>query len=143
VFSIDDSTEAVLQRKIESMQRLIREDPEQAIHISSIAKRHYQLQIETLQNAPRDAAKLEQIIKAKERENKEARHIYETERSVTEIEMLKFMLYLVMRGGIMKRRATGYLEGRYMLQGKKKKEGKFSLCADGSISGVTVSSNSC
>jgi len=51
-----------------------------------------------LQNAPRDAAKLEQIIKAKEREkNKEARHIHETERLVAEIEMLRFVLFLVDR----------------------------------------------
>jgi hypothetical protein len=97
VFSIDDSTEAVLQRKIESMQRFIREDPEQAIQISSVAKRHFQLQIETLQNAPRDVSKLQQIIKAKERENEEARHIYETERLVSEIEMLKLVLCLVIR----------------------------------------------
>jgi hypothetical protein len=41
VFSIDDSTEAVIQRKIEAIQRLIRQDPKQAIQISSVAKRHF------------------------------------------------------------------------------------------------------
>jgi hypothetical protein len=42
-------------------------------------KRHFQLQIKTLQNGPRDVEKLEQIIKAKERENNEkARHIEDT-----------------------------------------------------------------
>jgi hypothetical protein len=97
VFSIDDSTEAVLQRKIESLQRLIKEDPGQTLQISSIAKSHFQLQIETLQNAPRDVSKLQQIIKAKESDNKEATHIYETERLVTEIEMLKLVLCLVNR----------------------------------------------
>jgi hypothetical protein len=56
------------------------------------------LEIHTLQNAPKDASKLEQIIKAKERENNDkARHIYETQRLVTEIEMLKLVLYLVNR----------------------------------------------
>jgi hypothetical protein len=101
VFSIDDSTQSVLQRKIEAMQRLIREDPEQSIQISSIVKRHYQLQIETLQNAPRDVSKLKQIIKAKERENNDkARHIENIQRLVTEIEMLKFVLYLVNRKAI-------------------------------------------
>ena len=95
VFSIDDSTQAVLQRKIESMQRLIREDPRQAVQISSVTKSHFQLQIRTLQNAPRDVEKLQQIIKAKERENKEATHVYETKGLVTEIEMLKFVLFLV------------------------------------------------
>jgi hypothetical protein len=97
VLLIDDSTEAVIQRKIEAMQRFIREEPEQAIPISSIAKRHFQLQIETLQNAPRDPSKLEQIIKAKERENNEARRIDDTQRLVTEIEMLKLVLCLVNR----------------------------------------------
>jgi hypothetical protein len=97
VFSIDDSTEAVIQRKIESLQRFMREDPRQAVQISSVAKQHFQLQVETLQNAPRDVSKLQQIIKAKERENSEARHIYDTERIVTEIEMLKLMLCLVNR----------------------------------------------
>ncbi len=44
--------EAVIQRKSEAMQRFIREDPEQSIQNSSVTKRHFQLQIETLQNAP-------------------------------------------------------------------------------------------
>ena len=93
VFSIDDSTEAVIQRKIESMLRFIREDSEQAIQISSVTKRHFQLQITTLQNAPRDVSKLEQIIKAKEKEKDKARHFDDTQRLVTEIEMLKFVLF--------------------------------------------------
>ena len=88
------------------MQRFIREDPGQAIQISSVAKRHFQLQIETLQNAPRDVSKLQQIIKAKESENNEPRHIDDTPRLVPEIEMLKLVLFLVMRGGRMKRRET-------------------------------------
>jgi hypothetical protein len=41
--------EAVIQRMIEAMQRFIREDPEQSIQISSVTKRHFQLQIKTLQ----------------------------------------------------------------------------------------------
>jgi hypothetical protein len=98
VFSIDDSTQAVLERKIESLQRLIREDPEQAVQISSVTKSHFQLQIRTLQNAPRDADKLQQMIKAKERDNNDkARHMDQTQRLVTEIEMLKFVLFLVNR----------------------------------------------
>jgi hypothetical protein len=97
VFSIDDSTEAVIQRKIESTQSLIREDPGQAIQISSVAKRHYELQISTLQNAPRDVSKLQQIIKAKEKQNEEATHFEDTQMLVTEIDMLKLVLCLVNR----------------------------------------------
>jgi hypothetical protein len=56
------------------------------------------MQVTKLQNAPRDASKLQQIIKAKERENnEEARHIEDTQRLVTEIEMLKVVFYLVNR----------------------------------------------
>jgi hypothetical protein len=93
---IDDSIEAVIQRMIEDKRSFIKEDPE-GIPISSVTKRHFQLQIQTLQNAPRDAFKLEQIIKAKERQNEKARHIEDTQRLVTEIEMLKFVLFLVNR----------------------------------------------
>jgi hypothetical protein len=83
---------------IEAKQRFIKvnsEADDRTLIISTAAKRHSELQIKTLQNAPRDASKLEQIIKAKERENEKARHIEDTQRLVTEIEMLKFVLYLV------------------------------------------------
>jgi hypothetical protein len=98
-FPINDSTtEAVIQRMIEAMRTFIREgDSQEGIAISSVTKRHFQLQIKTLQNAPRDAATLEQIIKTKERENAEAMRIDDTQRLVTEIDMLKFVLFLVNR----------------------------------------------
>jgi hypothetical protein len=83
------------------MQKFLREGEDQEegtpIPISTVTKRHFQLQIKTLQSAPRDAEKLQQIIKAKERENDKSRHIDDTQRLVTEIEMLKFVLYLVNR----------------------------------------------
>jgi hypothetical protein len=60
----DASTEAVIQRMIEAKRSFIREDPE-GIQISSVTKRHFQLQIQILQNAPRDAAKLEKSLKQK------------------------------------------------------------------------------
>jgi hypothetical protein len=69
----DDSTGAVIQRMIEAKHRFIREDPE-GIQISTVTKRHFQLQINSLQNAPRNVEKLEQIIKAIERENEKAMH---------------------------------------------------------------------
>jgi hypothetical protein len=60
----DDSTEGVISRMIDALRKFIREDQEQeeGIAISSVTKRHFQIQIQTLQNAHRDAAKLEQII---------------------------------------------------------------------------------
>jgi hypothetical protein len=97
---IDASIEAVISRMIDAMRKFIREDQQEGkegIPLSSVTKRHFQLQIETLQNAPQDVEKLGQTIKAKERENKEARRIEETQRLVTEIEMLKVVLCLVIR----------------------------------------------
>jgi hypothetical protein len=60
-------------------------------------KRHLELEIKTLQNAPRDPDKLRRLLKGKQRQNEEATHIEDTQRLVTEIEMLKVVLYLVCR----------------------------------------------
>jgi hypothetical protein len=65
--------------------------------INPIMKRHLELEIETLQNAPRDEDKLRELLKLKEKENEKATHIEDTQRLVTEIEMLKVVLYLVSR----------------------------------------------
>jgi hypothetical protein len=50
-----------------------------------------------LQNAPRDAAKLRRLLEMKQRQKDEAMHIEDTQRLVTEIEMLKVVLFLVSR----------------------------------------------
>jgi hypothetical protein len=60
-------------------------------------KRYLALQIKTLEKAPRDAEKLERLLKAKRRQKEEAMYIEDTQRLVTEIEMLKVLLYLVRR----------------------------------------------
>ena len=53
-------------------------------------KKHLELEIKTLQNTPRDAEKLEKLLKIKQRQKEEeAMHIEDTEKLVTEIEMLK------------------------------------------------------
>ncbi len=65
--------------------------------LNPIMKKHLELEIRTPQNAPRDAAKLRRLLKLKERQNEEAMHIEDTQRLVTEIEMLKVVLYLVSR----------------------------------------------
>jgi hypothetical protein len=38
-------------------------------------KRHFELEIETLQNAPRDEGKLRELLKLKEKENEQATHM--------------------------------------------------------------------
>jgi hypothetical protein len=65
--------------------------------INPVMKRHLELEIKTLQNAPRDEGKLRELLKLKEKENEETTHIEDTQRLVTEIEMLKVVLYLVSR----------------------------------------------
>jgi hypothetical protein len=60
-------------------------------------KRHLEQEIKTLQNAPRDPEKLNRLLKIKQRRKEEAIQIEDTERLVTEIEILKVVLYLVSR----------------------------------------------
>ena len=60
-------------------------------------KKHLELEIQTLQNASIDTDKLERLLKAKRRQKEEAMHVEDTQRLVTEIEMLKVILYLVSR----------------------------------------------
>ena len=61
--------------------------------INPIVNKVLELQIKVLQNAPRDAEKLEQLLKAKQRQKEEAMDI---EDAVIEIEMLMVVLYLAM-----------------------------------------------
>ena len=92
VYSIYDSTELAIQKMIEASQKMINEQLN-----SPPVNEHFKLQIKTLQNTPRDPDKLERLLKAKRRQKEEAMHIEDTQRLVTEIEMLKVVLYLVCR----------------------------------------------
>ncbi len=93
----DLATEIVIQEMIEAAQRMIKvnnnsqQEPE--IPINPATKRDCELQIETLQNAPRDESNLGELLKLKEKENERATHIEDTQRLVTEIEMLKVVLH--------------------------------------------------
>jgi tRNA A37 N6-isopentenylltransferase MiaA len=84
VYSIYDSTEVAIQKMIESCKSMIDEE-----HNSSVVNRDFKLKIKTLENAPRDPDKLKRLLQSKEREKEEAVHIEDTQRLVTEIEMLK------------------------------------------------------
>jgi hypothetical protein len=58
--------------------------------VNPAINRHFELEINTLQNAPSDPEKLEQLLKIKQRRKDEAMHIEDMQRLVTEeIEMLK------------------------------------------------------
>ena len=76
--------EVPIQTMIKAIQKFIKEEKE-GISLCSVTKSHFQLQIRTLQNAPRDASKLEQMIKAKERDYERAKQFHETQRLVNEI----------------------------------------------------------
>jgi hypothetical protein len=53
--------------------------------MNPVIKKHYELQIKTLlQNAPRDADKLERLLKIKQRQKEEAMYMEDTQRLVTE-----------------------------------------------------------
>ena len=56
VFPIDESMEAVIQRKVEIIQRLIKPNPEgdnSTSQLSPAIKKHFELEIDILMNAPR------------------------------------------------------------------------------------------
>jgi hypothetical protein len=64
------------------------------IKISLAAKKHGELEVKILREAPRDADKLREIIKVKQEEYEEAEDSEEIERLIPEMEMLKFVLYV-------------------------------------------------
>jgi hypothetical protein len=103
VYSIHDSTEVAIQKMIDASQRMIdvqsqvQGEAKEGWGLNPVMKRHLELEIRTLQNAPRDADKLRQLLEIKQRQKEEAMHIEDTERLVTEIEMLKVVLYLLSR----------------------------------------------
>jgi hypothetical protein len=102
VYSIHDPTELAIQKMIDASQRMIdvqsqvQGEAKEGWGINPAMRRHLESEIKTLQNAPRDADKLRRL-EIKQRQKEEAMHIEDTERLVTEVEMLKVVLYLVSR----------------------------------------------
>ena len=114
VHSIYDSTEEekeeIIQRTIQWIQRMISlhnieweiekekgitTTKEALIEISLAAKKHWELEIKILRDAPRDHEKLREILKAKQKEYEKAEDSEDIEILIPEIEMLKFVLCLV------------------------------------------------
>ena len=81
---------------IDASQRMITMNS-QGEGMSPPMKKHLELELKTIQNAPRDPEKLERFLKAKRRQREredEAMQIEDIERLVTEeIEMLKVVLH--------------------------------------------------
>jgi hypothetical protein len=104
VHPVPDSTELIIQRAIKGIQKMIipyeckeGETPQVAvIQINPAMKRHWESEIKILRDAPRDPDKLKEILKAKQKEYEKATDSEDIERLVPEIEMLKFVLFLVL-----------------------------------------------
>jgi PleD family two-component response regulator len=110
VYRSSSSTEAIIKRTIEGIQRLIKihnspqgegdeeeEEQEPVTQTNPAMKRHWESEIKILQDAPRNADKLREILKVKQKEYDKATDRENIERLVSEIEMLKFVLFLVCR----------------------------------------------
>jgi hypothetical protein len=97
VFSIYDSTEDAIKKMIAANERTLNLGGGNGAALATATKRLRKLQISTLRGAPRDSKQLEWLIRRKEREKKEAKYIWDTERLMAEIEMLKVVFYLVYR----------------------------------------------
>jgi hypothetical protein len=85
VYSIHDSTEVAIQKMIDASQRMItvnsqvQGEAKDGWGINPVMKKHLELEIKTLQNAPRHAAKLRQLLELKQRQKEEeATHIEDT-----------------------------------------------------------------
>jgi hypothetical protein len=84
VFSIYDSIEVAVQKKIDASQRMITisSSNNEGVEggwggMNSAMRRRLELQIKTLQNAPRDQDKLERLLKSKRRQKKEEAMYFE------------------------------------------------------------------
>jgi hypothetical protein len=98
VYPIHDPTEVAVQKMIDASQRMLSINSQGELgRMSPPIRKHLELEIKTLENAPRDADKLRRLLQIKQGQKEEAMRIEDTERLVTEMEMLKVVLYLVSR----------------------------------------------
>jgi hypothetical protein len=85
VFFIEGPTEVAIQKMIEASQRMLKVNSQGELGgINPVMKKHLELEIKTLENAPRDAEKLERLLQVKKRQKEEAMQMEDTERLVTE-----------------------------------------------------------
>ena len=67
------------------------------IEINPAMKQHWESEIKILRDAPRDENKLRRLLRTKEKQYEESTRIEDIHNPITEIEMLKFVLFLVCR----------------------------------------------
>jgi hypothetical protein len=67
------------QRMID-VQSKVTGEPKDGWGINPVMKKHLELEIKTLQNAPREADKLRKLLEIKQRQKQKAMHIEDTQR---------------------------------------------------------------
>lgn len=70
------------------------------IKINPATRKYYELRIKILQDSPRDAEKLGEILQVKEEEYQKAQDSEDIERLVTEVDVLEYLLFLVNRRSV-------------------------------------------
>jgi hypothetical protein len=72
VYSIHDPTEVTIKKMMEASHRMITKNSQGELGggMSPPIKKHLELEIKTLENAPRDAEKLKRLLKTKRRQKK-------------------------------------------------------------------------
>lgn len=65
---------------IDATQRMITIGNQGGGGMNRAIKKHLELEIRTLQNAPRDPDKLQRLLRSKERQKEEAMHIEDTQK---------------------------------------------------------------
>lgn len=106
--SSDSAVEKAIAKTIDSIRRSLNpyydtitseEQAAAVIKISEATQKHFELQIRTLQQAPRGPDKLRELLKVKQKEYEKATDSQDIERLVTEIDMLEYVLFLVRKHG--------------------------------------------
>lgn len=99
-----DSTEVIIQRTIDGIQKFLNpqhgnttleEEAAAVITVNPATKKYCELEIEILQDSPRDAGKLREILQAKEKAYEKAQDSEDIEKLVIKIDTLKYLLFLV------------------------------------------------
>jgi PleD family two-component response regulator len=67
------------------------------IKVNPATKKYAELKIKILQDSPRNADKLREILQTKQKQYEAAQDSEDIEKLITEIDMLKYLLFLVCR----------------------------------------------
>lgn len=102
--SLADPIEKAIERMIEGIRKFLNpqygnttpeEEAVAVIKINPATKKYCELNIKILQDSPRDSDQLRELLKVKQKEYEKAQDSEVIEPLVTEIEMLKFVQFLV------------------------------------------------